>query len=92
MQKFLTLLRILPMIISAVRAAEDFIPLAGAGKIKLDLVLAAISEAYESSLGSLSGSIKWSELLPAVTKMIASIVVAMNAGAVHAAATAPVVK
>ena len=50
MSTFLFILKFLPLIIEAVKQAEYFIPLSGAGKAKLDFALGIIQDAAGGEL------------------------------------------
>ena len=69
MKTFLLVMSMLPGIISAVKQAEDFIPLPGQGKAKLDFTLGVISDTVDAA----------AEVLPAVTKVVARVVELANA-------------
>ena len=49
MKNIMLVLRLLPLILAAVKAVEDAIPLPGQGHKKLDLVLDVIQQAYDAS-------------------------------------------
>ena len=68
MKTLLMILRLIPALIQAVKAAEDFIPLPGAGKEKLDMILGIITDTYEDAKA----------IVPAITKVVARIVSAAN--------------
>lgn len=69
MQTLLMILSLIPNIIKAIAAIEEFIPISGQGKTKLDLILGVITDAYEDA----------GKIIPLVTKVIARIVAAANA-------------
>jgi hypothetical protein len=73
MNKFLTILKLFPVILGAVKAVEDAIPLPGRGKKKLDMVLNVVQLAYEGS-AELSQSFSWDKLVAVVVPMIGNIV------------------
>lgn len=73
MNTFTTILKIFPVVLGAVKAVEEAIPLPGQGKKKLDLVLDAVQQAYEGST-ELSQSFSWDKLVAVVVPMIANIV------------------
>jgi hypothetical protein len=66
-------LTLFPVILSAVKAVEDAIPLPGAGKQKLDLVLNVVKQAFDAS-ADLSHAFSWDKLVALVVPMIANIV------------------
>ena len=70
---------LLPLILMAVRAVEDAIPLPGQGRKKLDLVLDVIQQAYEAS-DELSRSFTFERLVSVVVPMIGKIVDLNNDG------------
>ena len=70
MNALLIVLQIFPLVLSAVQAVEEAIPLPGQGKKKLDLVLDVIKSAYDAGT-DLSASFSWEKLLTVVVPMIA---------------------
>jgi hypothetical protein len=64
MKTLIAILQLIPSIIAAVKAAEEFIPLPGQGQSKLDFILGVITDTYEDAKG----------LIPTITKIIARIV------------------
>ena len=78
MNTLLIILRIFPLVLAAVQAVEQAIPLPGQGKKKLDLVLDVIKSAYDAG-NDLSASFSWEKLLTVVVPMIAKIVDLHNA-------------
>ena len=73
MNKFTTILKLFPVILSAVKAVEESVSLPGQGQKKLDLVLDVVQQAYQSS-AELSQSFSWDKLVGVVVPMIANIV------------------
>ena len=73
MNKFITILKLFPLVLSAVKAVEESIPLPGQGKRKLDLVLGVVQQAYDGST-ELSQSFSWDKLLAVAVPMIGNIV------------------
>ena len=73
MNKFLTILKLFPLVLSAVKAVEESVPLPSQGKAKLDLVLNVVQQAYEGST-ELSQSFSWDKLVAVVVPMIGNIV------------------
>ena len=73
MNKFLTILKLFPVVLGAVKAVEESIPLPGEGKKKLDLVLDVVQQAYDGS-AELSQSFSWDKLVAVVVPMIGNIV------------------
>ena len=78
MNTLLIILRIFPLVLAAVQAVEQAIPLPGQGKKKLDLVLDVLKSAYDAGT-DLSTSFSWEKLLTVVVPMIAKIVDLHNA-------------
>jgi hypothetical protein len=77
MNKFLAILKLFPVILGAVKAVEEAIPLPGQGKKKLDMVLNVVQLAYEGS-AELSQSFSWDKLVAVVVPMIGNIVEVHN--------------
>ena len=73
MNKFLTILKLFPVVLGAVKAVEESIPLPGEGQKKLDLVLNVVQQAYDGS-AELSHAFSWDKLVGAVVPMIGNIV------------------
>jgi hypothetical protein len=73
MKKLTIILKLFPVILAAVKAVEEAIPLAGQGRKKLDLVLDILKQAYDAST-ELSASFSWDALVAVVVPMIAKIV------------------
>jgi hypothetical protein len=69
MATLLAILRMLPDLISAIQSVEEFAPLPGNGKAKLDLVLGIITDVYADA----------SKLTPQITVVVARIVAFANA-------------
>ncbi len=67
------ILKIFPIVLSAVKAVEDAIPLPGQGQKKLDLILNVVKQAYDVS-ADLSQSFSWDKLVAVIVPMIGSIV------------------
>lgn len=78
MNTLLMLLRIFPLILGAVTSVEAALPLPGAGKLKLDLVLAVVKEAFDGA-ADLQKAFSWDKLVALVTSMVATIVTLHNA-------------
>ena len=73
MNNFLIILKLFPLILGAVKAIEEAVPLPGQGQKKLDAVLNVVEQAYEGST-ELSQSFSWDKLVAVVVPMIGSIV------------------
>lgn len=78
MNTLITALKLLPLVLAAVKAVEEAIPLPGQGKQKLDLVLDVIKSAYDAST-SLSKEFSIEKLIALVVPMINQIVALHNA-------------
>lgn len=68
MGTLLKVMQLLPVIFSAVKTAEEFIPLPGQGKAKLDFII--------STIQAVAGEV--SDLIPAITKVISLVVELFN--------------
>jgi len=73
MKKITLILKLFPVLLTAVQSVEEAIPLPSQGKRKLDLVLDVLKEAFDAST-ELSQSFSWVNLVAAVVPMIAKIV------------------
>jgi hypothetical protein len=73
MKKLTVILKLFPVILSAVQAVEEAIPIPGQGRKKLDLVLDVLKQAFDAS-SDLSQSFSWENLVAVVVPMIAKIV------------------
>ncbi len=78
MNALLNILKLFPLVLSAVRAVEEAIPLPGQGKKKLDLILDVLKSAYDGST-DLAKQFSWDKLVAIVVPMIAKIVDLHNA-------------
>ncbi len=78
MNTLITVLKLLPAVLAAVKAVEEAIPLPGQGKSKLDLVLDVIKSGYDAGT-DLSASFTWEKLVSLVVPMIAKVVDLHNA-------------
>jgi nucleotide-binding universal stress UspA family protein len=74
MNTVLIILKTLPVLMTAVRAVEEAIPLPGQGKKKLDLVLNILRTAYDSGVVDVARDFTWERLVNIVVPMIARIV------------------
>jgi hypothetical protein len=74
MNTVLIILKMLPVVMTAVRAVEEAIPLPGQGKKKLDLVLNILRTAYDSGIVDVARDFTWERLVNIVVPMIARIV------------------
>ena len=73
MNTLLIILRIFPLVLTAVEAVEQAIPLPGQGKKKLELVLDVLKSAYDGST-ELAKQFSFEKLVAIVVPMIARIV------------------
>jgi hypothetical protein len=78
MNTLLIVLKIFPLVLAAVKAVEEAIPLPGQGKKKLDLVLDILKSAFDAST-ELTASFSWEKLVTLVVPMIERIVALHNA-------------
>jgi hypothetical protein len=73
MNTVLIILKMLPVVLTAIRAVEEAIPLPGQGKKKLDLVLDILRTAYDGGVVDVR-DFSWQKLVTIVVPMIARIV------------------
>ena len=73
MNALLIILQIFPLVLAAVQAVEQAIPLPGQGNKKLELVLDVVKSGFDSS-ADLTKQFSWQKLLTVVVPMIAKIV------------------
>ena len=78
MNTLLIILKIFPLVLAAVQAVEQAIPLPGQGNKKLELVLDVIKSAYDGS-ADLAAQFSWDKLVAVVVPMINQIVSLHNA-------------
>ena len=69
--------RLFPLLLSAVKAVEEAIPLPGQGKKKLDLVLEVLQSAYDAG-DELLRSFSWNRLVEIAVPLITKIVALLN--------------
>jgi hypothetical protein len=74
----LLILKIFPLVLAAVQAVEQAIPLPGQGQKKLELVLDVLKSAYDGST-DLVKQFSWDRLVAVVVPMIEKIVALHNA-------------
>lgn len=74
MNTLLIVLQMLPLVLDAVRAVEQAIPLPGQGKKKLDLVLDILRSAYDGGVVDVARDFSWQKLVAIVVPMITRIV------------------
>ena len=73
MKTLTIVLKLFPVILAAVKAVEEAIPLPGQGRRKLALVVEVLKQAYDAS-DELSRGFTFEKLLAVVVPMIAKIV------------------
>ena len=78
MNSLLIILKLFPLILAAVQAVEQAIPLPGQGNKRLELVLDVLKSAYDGSR-DLAKQFSWDKLVAVVVPMIAKIVDLHNA-------------
>jgi len=78
MNTLLIILKLFPLILAAVQAVEQAIPLPGQGNKKLELVRDVLKSAYDWS-ADLASQFSWDKLVEVVVPMIARIVDLHNA-------------
>jgi hypothetical protein len=78
MNILLIILQIFPLVLAAVQAVEQAIPLPGQGNKKLELVLDVVKSGFDAS-ADLAKQFGWEKLLTLVVPMIARIVSLHNA-------------
>ena len=78
MNILLIILQIFPLVLAAVQAVEQAIPLPGQGNKKLELVLDVVKSGFDAS-ADLAKQFSWQKLLTVVVPMVARIVDLHNA-------------
>ena len=78
MNTLLIILKLFPLVLAAVQAVEQAIPLPGQGNKKLELVLDVVKSGFDAS-ADLAKQFSWQKLLTVVVPMIARIVDLHNA-------------
>ncbi len=73
MKKVTVILKLFPVILGAVKAVEEAIPLPAQGRKKLDLVLDVLKQAFDAS-AEISQAFTWDALVALVVPMVANIV------------------
>lgn len=77
MKTLLAVFQLFPVLLAAVRAVEEAVPLPGQGKKKLDLVLEILKSAYDTAT-DLKREFSFEKLVTIVVPMIARIVALHN--------------
>ncbi len=78
MNTFILIISLIPIVIDIVKKLEEVIPISGAGKTKLDIVIATIQASNEAVAGLKLG-INVDTVIVAVTKFVNILVTAFNA-------------
>jgi hypothetical protein len=78
MVTLISIMNLLPAILSAVQAVEAALPIPGAGKAKLDLVLNTVSDVYAADQ-QIQKALPADTLVSIVTSTITHIVACFNA-------------
>ena len=77
MKTLLLIMKLFPLLLSAIQAVEEAIPLPGQGKKKLDLVLDVLKSAYDAG-DELLRSFAWEKVVQVAVPIITKIVAALN--------------
>jgi hypothetical protein len=88
MKTLLLVIKLLPLLLDAVRAVEAAIPLPGQGRKKLDLILDIIKSVYDAS-SDLAKDVSFEKLVAVVVPMVAKIVDLHNALGLFQKSTQP---
>ena len=80
----MTIVKLIPVVIAAVKSIEEFIPVSGAGKQKMDLVLNTVKDSFDSITAA------WPTIQPILEKLIAGIVALANEFGIFKKSTPPV--
>ncbi len=88
MNTLLIIMKIFPLVLAAVQAVEQAIPLPGQGNKKLELVLDVLKSAYDGST-DLSKEFSWDKLVAVLVPMIDKIVALHNALGLFQKSTQP---
>ena len=88
MKTLLLVIKLLPLLLDAVRAVESAIPLPGQGRKKLDLILDIIKSVYDAS-SDLAKDVSFEKLVAVVVPMVAKIVDLHNALGLFQKSTQP---
>ena len=88
MNTLLLTLKILPLVLAAVKAIEEAVPLPNQGNRKLELVLEVLKSAYDAST-DLATQFSFEKLVEVVVPMIAKIVALHNALGLFQKSTQP---
>ena len=77
MKKLRVALKFFPVILPAIKAAEEVVPAKGAGAQKLDFVLGVADQAYQAEQAIVEGVAR-EEFLSAVTLLVGHAVLRLN--------------
>ena len=72
MEDALTIVKLIPVAIAAVKSIEEFLPVSGAGKQKMDLVMTTIQDAFDGVTAA------WPTIKPILEKFITGLVSLAN--------------
>ena len=79
MSTLVSMLQLIPALIKAVQAAEEFVPLPGNGKAKLDFILGTVQDVYADA----------GKLVPQITAVVTRIVALANTVGIFKSSPAP---
>ena len=77
MKTLLLIMKLFPLLLSAIQAVEEAIPLPGQGKKKLELVLDVLKSAYDAGDELLRG-FTWEKVVQVAVPIISKIVAVLN--------------
>lgn len=77
MKTLISYLQLFPIILGAVKALEEALPLPSIGKQKLDLLLSIVEAAYNAEQ-SIQKEIPWTQIESVVKNAVSLIVTALN--------------
>jgi hypothetical protein len=88
MKTFLAVFNLFPAVLSAVQAVEAAVPLPKSGKQKLDLIMGAVTAAFQAS--QQDQQVPKDTMLGTIESLVHVIVASLNALGVFKTTTAPV--
>ena len=68
----MTIVKLIPVVIAAVKSVEELIPVSGAGKAKMNLVMTTVQDAFDGVIAA------WPTIQPILEKLITGIVSLAN--------------
>lgn len=77
MNLLITVLRLIPVILSTVQAIETAVPLAGQGKAKLDLILATVGDIYTAG-EEIRKEVPQDKIVQLITQLVSRVVGMLN--------------